>query len=257
MQNSREIKLFHYEAIDSTMEAARRLVAEGFDDIAVIRADTQIAGRGRVPGRRWQDAPGASLLMTLVLPPLATLPSALPLRAGLGVLSCIKPLVSERFRLALKWPNDVLVLPSRGDEHGLVAKLSGILCETVQGRALVGIGINVRKASSAGVLDRQAISIEDITNGDLGVFGSLDEAALQVAESVLGVFSYEGWQHEYLAHFWGLGSWVEFSAGRPPEILKVQGVLEGITEDGALILSHDGESRVYHAGEVENVQLIQ
>ncbi|WP_338748329.1 biotin--[acetyl-CoA-carboxylase] ligase [Janibacter alittae] len=98
-----------------------------------VVTEHQTAGRGRL-GRPWQDTPGASLAMSVLVPPVDP-PGWLPLATGLAVRSA---LVSEGVDAHLKWPNDVL-LP--GDED---RKVCGILCQSQpDGRVVVGIGINV------------------------------------------------------------------------------------------------------------------
>ncbi len=110
---------------------------------AVRAAYRQTAGRGR-QGRSWQTTPGHALTFSLacVLPrPLAGL-AGLSLATGVAVLDGLARLApSEAARLALKWPNDVL-LDGR--------KLAGILIETAWGThsasaVVIGIGINVRR----------------------------------------------------------------------------------------------------------------
>jgi BirA family biotin operon repressor/biotin-[acetyl-CoA-carboxylase] ligase len=110
---------------------------------AVRAAYRQTAGRGR-QGRSWQSTPGHALTFSLacVLPrPLAGL-AGLSLATGVAVLDGLARLApSEAGRLALKWPNDVL-LDGR--------KLAGILIETAWSTAsasavVIGVGINVRR----------------------------------------------------------------------------------------------------------------
>jgi len=110
---------------------------------AVRAAYRQTAGRGR-QGRSWQSTPGHALTFSLacVLPrPLAGL-AGLSLATGVAVLDGLARLApSEAARLALKWPNDVL-LDGR--------KLAGILIETAWSTAsasavVIGVGINVRR----------------------------------------------------------------------------------------------------------------
>jgi len=110
---------------------------------AVRAAYRQTAGRGR-QGRSWQSTPGHALTFSLacVLPrPLAGL-AGLSLATGVAVLDGVARLApSEAARLALKWPNDVL-LDGR--------KLAGILIETAWSTAsasavVIGVGINVRR----------------------------------------------------------------------------------------------------------------
>ena len=110
---------------------------------AVRAAYRQTAGRGR-QGRSWQATPGHALTFSLacVLPrPLAGL-AGLSLATGVAVVDALARLApSEAARLALKWPNDVLLD---------VRKLAGILIETAWSTAsasavVIGVGINVRR----------------------------------------------------------------------------------------------------------------
>lgn len=122
-------EVVHLDEVSSTNTAA---ATRGVLWSPVI-TEHQTAGRGRL-GRPWQDAPGASLAMSVVVPPVDP-PGWLPLATGLAVRSA---LVDEGVDAHLKWPNDVL-LP--GDED---RKVCGILCQSQpDGAVVVGIGINV------------------------------------------------------------------------------------------------------------------
>src|SRR6266498_1996281 len=61
-----------YDALPSTNDAAADLAADPANAGAVVVADFQTAGRGQY-GRTWQSRPGASLLMSVLLAPPATL----------------------------------------------------------------------------------------------------------------------------------------------------------------------------------------
>ena len=100
-----------------------QLAAAGRPLGSVVVADHQTAGRGR-HGRAWESPPGSALLATFVCEPSPLIVFA----AGVAAAEACGP------EVRLKWPND-LVLEDR--------KLGGILAEVRQGRALVGIGINL------------------------------------------------------------------------------------------------------------------
>jgi BirA family biotin operon repressor/biotin-[acetyl-CoA-carboxylase] ligase len=110
----------------------------------------QTAGRGR-RGRPWLATPGDALLFSLAYPlarPLSGL-AGLSLAVGTAIVGGLRalPLDGAR-RLALKWPNDVLL-------DG--AKLAGILIETAPSTGassataasvvVIGIGINLHGAA--------------------------------------------------------------------------------------------------------------
>jgi BirA family biotin operon repressor/biotin-[acetyl-CoA-carboxylase] ligase len=131
-------------------------------------AYSQTAGRGR-RGRPWVAQPGNALLFSVacVLPrPIEGL-AGLSLAIGTGVIDALGQLpLSASARLALKWPNDVLI------DDG---KLAGILIETAwntpQATAVViGIGINLHGAAE---LAAQVDEANRLGSGNLPAPGNL------------------------------------------------------------------------------------
>jgi BirA family biotin operon repressor/biotin-[acetyl-CoA-carboxylase] ligase len=113
----------------------------------LVAAEEQTAGRGR-RGRRWHSAPGAGVTFSLgrrVERPLREL-AGLSLVAGVASARALRQLGTE---VRLKWPNDLLV-------GG--AKLGGILVESRGGRAVIGIGINCRRAPGLEGKVRRAVA---------------------------------------------------------------------------------------------------
>lgn len=130
---------------DSTQEAARRLRARPGDAVVALR---QVAGRGRL-GRRWHDPHGEGVAVTYVAPVAA--PERLALGSAVGVAEAL-----ERLRagpVGIKWPNDIVVA-SR--------KLAGILIENADGRALIGVGVNVRQKRWPPELAGRAVSLAEL-----------------------------------------------------------------------------------------------
>jgi BirA family biotin operon repressor/biotin-[acetyl-CoA-carboxylase] ligase len=113
----------------STQEA----VPPGADEGAVVAADVQTAGRGRL-GRTWEAPRGTSLLFSLVLRPDVP-PERLPALTLVAAHAVVDALPVES---AIKHPNDVLV----GGR-----KIAGILGEARDGRVVLGIGVNVNMAA--------------------------------------------------------------------------------------------------------------
>jgi BirA family transcriptional regulator, biotin operon repressor / biotin---[acetyl-CoA-carboxylase] ligase len=101
-------------------------------DRSVVVADHQTAGKGRLD-RRWDAAPGANLLVSILFHTVPAHPSELTRRVALAAVDACRRLTGVD--VVLKWPNDLLV-----DER----KLAGILAErSVMGDVVVGIGLNV------------------------------------------------------------------------------------------------------------------
>jgi len=126
-----------YGTVDSTQAIAAGLLATGVGHRTVVIAERQTAGFGR-KGDAWQDIPGASLLLTLILRPTA--PASIPryaMIAGLAGLDAIRE--TTGLRGGIKWPNDLLL-------NG--RKVAGILGDAVwRGDRLeavrLGIGVNL------------------------------------------------------------------------------------------------------------------
>ena len=121
----------------STNADLRVLALAGQAEGAVLLADTQTAGRGRLD-RDWVSPPGASISCSVLLRP--EVPGErwvwLPLLAGIAVADGVRAACPE-LRPRLKWPNDVLL----GE-----LKVCGILAEVVLGAGsavILGFGINV------------------------------------------------------------------------------------------------------------------
>ncbi len=126
-----------FDSIDSTNEEARRNAATAADR-TVYWARRQTAGRGR-RGRSWMSEPG-NLFVSLLLKPDLPLAQAAQLSfvSALAVSDLLLR-AGAQDRVALKWPNDVLL-------DG--AKICGILLEASSTGArvdamIVGMGLNL------------------------------------------------------------------------------------------------------------------
>jgi len=132
-----------FPTIGSTNDQAWRWVDSGAPHCALVIADEQTAGRGRLQ-RRWVTVAGSGLAYSLVLksPPLeAHLVQRL---TGLAALTLCNVLRTKYGLSAqIKWPNDIL-LNQR--------KLAGVLVEArwdgdTLKAAVIGIGINIAPES--------------------------------------------------------------------------------------------------------------
>lgn len=124
--------------VGSTNDYALLLAAEGAPHGALVVAEEQTKGRGRLE-RQWMSSPNRGIYLSILLRNL------LPIRVAaqtpyIGSLALVK-LLREQFGVpaSIKWPNDVLI-------NG--RKVAGILTETQSDQdfsrfSVVGIGINV------------------------------------------------------------------------------------------------------------------
>ena len=128
------VRLIERDTVGSTNTEALNLARAGERGPLWVTARTQSAGRGR-RGRAWISEPGnlyASLLLGDPSPPERA--AELSFVAALAVRDAVAALAGPlTARLALKWPNDVLIDGK---------KISGILIEGEGTAVVVGIGVN-------------------------------------------------------------------------------------------------------------------
>ncbi|UWE12570.1 biotin--[acetyl-CoA-carboxylase] ligase [Actinacidiphila bryophytorum] len=141
------------EATGSTNSDLAALAAAGAAEGAVLVAEEQTAGRGRLD-RRWSAPARSGLFFSVLLRPGDPAPARaggggprdavpvhrwgwLPLLAGVATATALSR--AAGVDTALKWPNDLLVTVD-GEER----KAGGILAErTGQTGVVIGIGVNV------------------------------------------------------------------------------------------------------------------
>jgi BirA family biotin operon repressor/biotin-[acetyl-CoA-carboxylase] ligase len=231
------------QSVTSTMDLARHEVETGAPEGAVVIAEEQTSGRGRL-GRSWTSPAGVNLYFTVVLRPSMEQLRYLSVIAPLAVCQAIEEATGLQPRI--KWPNDVSI----NDK-----KVAGILIESeiTDGTvlfALVGPGINVNldvaaheeiraiATSLRAELERDA-SREEVLAATLNHLESL-YLALQRGDVVS-----MPWKHRLDT----LGKHVRVSG--PGGALIDEGVAVDADSDGSLILRRDDGSHVrVEAGEV-------
>jgi len=127
-----------HQTIDSTNTRAVALARMGSASGAVVLAEHQTEGRGRL-GRRWHAPAGSALLMSVILRPNLAPPQAqrATMICSLAAVEAIEKTCG--LHALVKWPNDIVM----GGK-----KLAGMLAELgLRGGALdyvvVGLGLNV------------------------------------------------------------------------------------------------------------------
>lgn len=227
--------------VTSTQGEAAGLAAAGASEGTVVTATHQSAGRGR-RGREWLDAPGESLLMSIVLrPPIPpVLAPQLSLVAAVAVVDALK---SAGVTVTIRWPNDVMV----GER-----KICGILPEAVTTRegalehVILGIGLNVNQRDFPASIRTLATSMRIETGREHAVEQMLD-AVLAALGGPYGRFVEAGFRSllpAWLERAQGIGSRTRAADGR-------EGIAVGLAADGAMLLRTDGGETVrVVAGEV-------
>jgi BirA family transcriptional regulator, biotin operon repressor / biotin---[acetyl-CoA-carboxylase] ligase len=128
----------YFPQTGSTNDLALAWASDGAPDLALVYADEQTTGRGRM-GRTWFTPAGSALALSLILRPSGIERENIGLFSGLGALALVGALKKYNITAEIKWPNDVLI-------NG--RKTAGILVESVWTGAqadsvVLGMGINV------------------------------------------------------------------------------------------------------------------
>jgi BirA family transcriptional regulator, biotin operon repressor / biotin---[acetyl-CoA-carboxylase] ligase len=207
---------------------------------AVAVTEHQTAGRGR-ERRRWEDAPGRSLLLSLLLRPPPEVPTEqLSLVAGLAVAEAVE---ERRDEAAVKWPNDVLIAGR---------KVAGVLLEGSEGAVVCGIGINVLHGET------------ELPTGTAVPAGSLallaghepDRAEMLVTLLVILEHRYDAWRQSGLNPFLDELEVRNALRGRRVRVGHEAGIAGRIVPDGRLTIHRDDGTRVLvRSGEIRVEQV--
>ena len=239
---------FTLEVLDSTDSTNTLLVqraATGAPGGSVVVAEWQTHGRGR-RGRSWHAALGAALTFSVLwrFQQGAGFLAGLSLAASIAVARAL-----DEFGAAdctVKWPNDVLW---RG------CKLAGILIE-MQGdmlgpsTAVIGIGLNCRLPETVRAhIDQPVADLEQILGGRIDRNRLLALLLIEL-DRVLQQFARDGfaplrdeWQRRHLYQRKAVKL-------KLPDGGSISGTVEGVAEDGALLLATRAGRRRFHGGDL-------
>ncbi len=231
--------LFLYAPVaDSTMDTAVLAASMHPGRVLSVRSSCQLRGRGRMPQRRWDSAYGLNLLTTYVIPRIRDdIPLQLmPLLVGTSAAAAVKAL-GITAEVTVKWPNDLLV-----NER----KICGVLCEMRKEGLFAGVGMNMNQTEfpEGGTRERTSAALET------GTIHSIEEMERAVLYAVLANLENRHWKRDLEGMLYGRGRMVRFASGLPGRPQVLAGRIDGIAEDGALLLDIGGETVPQYAGEI-------
>lgn len=287
-----EFKLAIYDELDSTNLEVKRAIDRGEPEGFAARAARQTGGYGR-QGRSWASPAGGLYLSVLLRPQLdpTQAPDQLPTLSLLAAVAVRRALVqlvdpAAASRLALKWPNDILVTPcvecdlasdsvsdsalacasapnlasastpvsAPASPSAPLLKLCGISLEAYRGALCLGVGVNVHAPQALmEVTGKNAPTFA----AELGFEGSIDQLASTVLEAFAS--TYEQWLVEglvpFVAEFNAHAAFVGARVGVRDLLDAVQcaGIVHGIDEKGRLLIEQDGRVLPVSSGEVHLV----
>ncbi len=257
-------RIYHFREIGSTNDFAIELVRKGIEEGAIVVAETQAKGKGRL-GREW-SSPFGGLWLSIILKPkiLPTQAPRMTVIAALGVAKTIRKLYS--LKALIKWPNDVLIRSKVGTIRAngrmrkkgsrVFKKVCGILTEMSAEQdtvnyVVIGIGANLN-------IDIKKFPIEfrkNTTSIEKELSHKIDRVeftkrTLEEIENFYLLFKKRGFAPI-------LKEWKKISATLGKGIKAVSGrrIIEGkaidIDSDGALIIeTKEGKQEKILAGDV-------
>lgn len=145
------LTLYVFDALDSTNTFLKLKAREGEPPVALVVADSQTGGKGRL-GRSFFSPQGGVYFSVLVDSPGIS-PGQLTTLAAVCSMRAVKTVFGVQVQI--KWVND-LIMNGR--------KLGGILCEGILmdgqiGKTVIGIGINTSSIAFPEELSNIAISL--------------------------------------------------------------------------------------------------
>ncbi len=236
------IKNYYFDTVSSTMDIASQLAMKGAPEGALVIAEAQTKGRGRL-GRNWFSPKYKGIYFSLILRP-KILPNQTPLLTLMSAVSICEA-IKEKAGLTgqIKWPNDILI------HH---KKLGGILtelnAETDLSRfVVVGIGLNVNNDKKT--LPAGATSLREQKKHDIKRLELLQEILRKIEGNYLA-FQKDGGQP--ICDKWR--EW-NISLGRRVRVACQKELIEGeafdIDADGGLLIRSDsGLTRKVMSGDV-------
>ncbi|HYM10752.1 MAG TPA: biotin--[acetyl-CoA-carboxylase] ligase [Bryobacterales bacterium] len=225
--------IHYFASIDTTMRAAAELAERGEPAGAVVIAEEQTAGRGRL-GRSWISEPEAGLYFSLILRPALAASDAAVVTLALGLAAGRAIHRLAGMPCDLRWPNDVL-LTGR--------KCCGILTEMVaeadRVRYIVaGIGVNVNHAALPAAIAETATSLRLSTGCEYAREALLAEVLKEV-DRYLDILAQRG-PAAVVELFTRASS---YACGKRVVVVngseQITGSTAGITAAGTLLLRRD------------------
>ena len=229
--------LYVFDEIDSTNQEAKRMAADGFTGSALIAADRQTAGRGRM-GRSFYSPAQTGAYFSVLYTPAAPLFDAVRITsaAAVATMRAIRALTGKQ--TLIKWVND-LYLDGK--------KVCGILAEAVSvgggSQVILGIGVNLCTAE----FPKELASIA----GGLGAFDvSPSDLIARIyceLEGYLNDPNDLSWLGDYRTYSMVIGKEITWIEGGEP----CAGHALAIDSDGALLVRrNDGTQHRLHTGEI-------
>jgi BirA family biotin operon repressor/biotin-[acetyl-CoA-carboxylase] ligase len=244
-------KIHRIKSCSSTNDLARELVLKGAEEGTVVLSKEQTKGRG-TKDRRWFSPAGKGLYLSIILCPVSSDITLIPIMVGIAVGEAI--FNYSGIRVLLKWPNDLVFRD---------LKLGGILCESsflgnTVNYVILGIGLNIshRREDFPVELVNSATSFNLVSDKPFeqklfleGLWESLDNwyDVFNRGEKKMLVETFQ--EHSFFRP--GEGVKIE------TETSKVSGLYRGIDDSGSLLMKVKGKEKAFFSASVRAIRRIK
>lgn len=225
----RDIRVF--QETTSTNDVIEKLAHDGVKEGAVVFAESQTRGRGRL-GRKWMSPSKRGLWFSVLLRPdlrpqeatRLTVASATALRRAIKSQTGLEP--------EIKWPNDILVHGRK--VAGILTELSAELDQVKYVVLGIGVDVNLSPGDYPAELRKLATSLK----AELGQTVSRAELAVVILRELdrdyarIGSAQFAALADEWEEHCATLGQRVVIRLGDR----QLRGRAEALGEDGELLL---------------------
>jgi len=231
------------ETVDSTNQEAKRLLADGAGDLAVVLSSHQTKGKGRL-GRTFYSPPGTGLYLSVIVKRELDMSDAILVTSAAAVAVRETLSVYTDRDIGIKWVNDLYIEGK---------KVSGILTEGTSSfesgkmeSMIIGIGINLFPPEEG--------FPEEIRNIATALFESptpqVNTIAASLIEHVAAILEQlhdRSVMDRYRNHSIVLDRTVSVTQGS----LSYTATVTAINDDGSLTVTDDqGEKRLLNSGEI-------
>lgn len=234
------IDIYIYDKVDSTNNEAKRMVANGYRNFALVIANEQTHGRGRL-GREFFSPKNTGIYMSFIFHPNTDISNAVSVTTAtsVAVVRAIEKLTD--IKPQIKWVNDVYMNNK---------KICGILTEAVTDfesgitqSVIVGIGINITTESFPEAIADTATSIS--FNGLMRnrLIAAVADEMSEICKNI-GNYSYI---NDYKSHSMIIGKRINYYKNNE----KFSGIAVDIDNEGGLIVSNDNNQiEILQSGEI-------
>lgn len=225
----RDIRVF--QETTSTNDVAERLARDGVKEGAVVFAESQTKGRGRL-GRKWISPAGKGLWFSVLLRPDLRPAAATQLTVAAAVALARAIRLHTSLNTDIKWPNDILIKGRK--TAGILTELNAELDHVKY--VIIGVGVDVNLTTSEFPLElRKTATSLKIEAGEIVNRAELAAVILHELDHdyrLICAGHFETVADEWEAHCKTLGHQVSISIGTR----RIQGRAESLDTDGALLL---------------------